>query len=116
MNPKRFWLGSLALGLSSSIGFISFSSAVQAAGFDDPLSNSTYSGTAENSNSYSEPSQYEVAPHYTINSQVRDRQTTAPILTWRNWSSPYAEGESICRENNSDVVCLSPEMANHMRW
>jgi len=38
------------------------------------------------------------------------------ILTWENWSSPYWSGGSICRERAANTVCLSPEVAERLRW
>lgn len=116
MKSKLFLLGSLALGLSSGFGLVNFSSEVHAAGFDDPLNSPIYSGATESGNSYLENSQPEGASNYTTDFQPRDQRSSEPILTWRNWSDPYAQGEATCRENNSNTVCLSPASARYMRW
>jgi hypothetical protein len=39
------------------------------------------------------------------------------LIHWSGWgSSSYSDGDDICRENNSNVVCLTPTSASHLRW
>lgn len=49
------------------------------------------------------------------NHQTQER-TSAQILNWRDWSSPYRYEENLCRESNGNLVCLSLESSRKMRW
>ena len=38
------------------------------------------------------------------------------LLNWDKWGNPYWLNNSICRENEGNVICLSPQEAQEMRW
>lgn len=46
-----------------------------------------------------------------------DRQSPVISLSnWDKWETPYWLNSNICRENNGNIICLSPQIARQMRW
>lgn len=38
------------------------------------------------------------------------------FLVWLNQEQNYQRGVNICREQNGNVICLTPESARYLRW
>jgi hypothetical protein len=38
------------------------------------------------------------------------------LLNWDKWGTPYWLNSSICRESQGNIVCLSPQEAQEIRW
>jgi len=37
-------------------------------------------------------------------------------FNWQQWSQPYFQEESLCRDRSGSVVCFTPESAQKLRW
>lgn len=46
--------------------------------------------------------------------QMCSQQTQ--MLNWQRWSQPYFQGEALCRDRSSNVICLTPQSAQKLRW
>lgn len=69
-------------------------SKAQAGGYDEPIPPTTSSSPT--------------AP----NEQI----PTLSLLNWNEWGNSYWRNDMICRENNGNVICLSPQLARQLRW
>lgn len=38
------------------------------------------------------------------------------LLNWDKWGNPYWLNNSICRESQGNIICLSPQVARQIRW
>ena len=38
------------------------------------------------------------------------------LLNWDKWGKPYWLNNSICRESQGNIICLSPQVARQIRW
>jgi len=94
------------------LGIFLIESSVYAGGIEDDLSSdsASYSPNDEEIFSHSELAYPEVS------NQNSERSSSRLTPDWRNWSEPYVDGDSICRENNGDLACLTPTSAGNLRW
>ncbi|MBD2329175.1 hypothetical protein [Alkalinema sp. FACHB-956] len=37
-------------------------------------------------------------------------------FNWKQWGEPFHQGDRICREQQGNLVCLSPQTAQQMGW
>ncbi|MFH7242373.1 MAG: hypothetical protein ACHWZW_05925 [Spirulina sp.] len=93
------------------LGFFLIGSSVYAGGIgDDFSSNSASLSTNDEVFSHSELAYPEEG------NQNSERSSTRLTPDWQNWSEPYVDGDSICRESNGDLACLTPTSAEYLRW
>jgi len=38
------------------------------------------------------------------------------LSNWDKWGTPYWLNNSICRESQGNIICLSPQVARQIRW
>jgi hypothetical protein len=96
---------SLILTILTSFAVISFhhqNFSAYAGGFDNPSSQ-----YAPHSMSYPDMGR--------MSGQAA--QMPQPLkFNWRDWSFPYTVGDRVCREQQGNLVCLTPTTAKKMDW
>lgn len=55
-------------------------------------------------------------PNSSSPKQPDEQLPTLSLLNWDRWGSPYWLSDKICRENQGNIICLSPELARQVRW
>jgi hypothetical protein len=69
-------------------------SKAQAGGYDEPIPSSTSRSTAASN----------------------EKLPALFLLNWDKWGNPYWLDNSLCRESQGNIICLSPQVARQIRW
>jgi hypothetical protein len=74
--------------------FLVLISKAQAGGYDKPIPSS-------------------ISPSLTAPNQ---QLPVFSLLNWDKWENPYWLNNNICRESQGNIICLSPKIAQQVRW
>jgi hypothetical protein len=62
---------------------------------------------------YDQPIPSNISPSFAAaNEQIR----VLSLLNWDKWENPYWLNNNICREREGNIICLSLQIAQQIRW
>ncbi len=94
------------------LGIFLIESSVYAGGIGDDFSSNSASLSTNDEEVFS----HSELAYPEVGNQNSERSSTRLTPDWRNWGQPYIDGDSICRERNGDLACLTPTSAEYLRW
>lgn len=51
-----------------------------------------------------------------VNAQNKSVGSTPTFLDWAKWKTPISNGETVCREKDGNIICVSPSQSQNLKW